>query len=85
MAQWLGEVFGGPTGYSDTQGGHGHMVAKHFGRGITEPQRRRWVGLIQDAADEAGLPTDAEFPRDALVHELPARGRQALVAGVAVE
>lgn len=37
------------------------MVAKHMGRGITEPQRRRWVNLIQDAADEAGLPTDAEF------------------------
>ncbi|MFI9768503.1 group II truncated hemoglobin [Streptomyces sp. NPDC052415] len=61
VAQWLGEVFGGPTGYSDTQGGHGHMVAKHLGLAITEPQRRRWVNLIQDAADEAGLPTDAEF------------------------
>ncbi|MFF3344351.1 group II truncated hemoglobin [Streptomyces sp. NPDC002779] len=61
VAQWLGEVFGGPTGYSDTQGGHGRMVAKHMGLAITEPQRRRWVNLIQDAADEAGLPTDAEF------------------------
>lgn len=61
VALWLGEVFGGPARYSQTQGGHGHMVAKHFGRNITEPQRRRWVNLIQDAADEAGLPTDAEF------------------------
>ncbi len=61
VAVWLGEVFGGPPAYSETQGGHGHMVAKHMGRGITEPQRRRWVNLIQDAADEAGLPTDAEF------------------------
>ncbi|WP_031483550.1 group II truncated hemoglobin [Streptomyces bicolor] len=61
VALWLGEVFGGPPAYSETQGGHGHMVAKHLGRGITEPQRRRWVNLIQDAADEAGLPTDAEF------------------------
>jgi truncated hemoglobin YjbI/quinol monooxygenase YgiN len=61
VALWLTEVFGGPPAYSKTQGGHGHMVAKHFGRGITEPQRRRWVGLVQDAADEAGLPTDAEF------------------------
>ncbi|MFF7747856.1 group II truncated hemoglobin [Streptomyces sp. NPDC007971] len=61
VALWLGEVFGGPAAYSETQGGHGHMVAHHFGKHITEPQRRRWVNLIQDAADDAGLPTDAEF------------------------
>jgi truncated hemoglobin YjbI/quinol monooxygenase YgiN len=61
VALWLGEVFGGPPAYSETQGGHGHMVAKHLGRAITEPQRRRWMDLVQDAADEAGLPTDAEF------------------------
>ncbi|MFJ5776907.1 group II truncated hemoglobin [Streptomyces sp. NPDC093094] len=61
VALWLGEVFGGPSAYSETQGGHGHMVAKHMGRSITEPQRRRWVNLMQDAADEAGLPADAEF------------------------
>ncbi|MFD4557087.1 group II truncated hemoglobin [Streptomyces sp. NPDC058469] len=61
VALWLGEVFGGPATYSETQGGHGHMVAKHFGKHISEPQRRRWVDLIQDAADDAGLPTDAEF------------------------
>ncbi len=61
VALWLGEVFGGPPAYSRSQGGHGHMVAKHAGKHITEPQRRRWVNLVQDAADEAGLPTDAEF------------------------
>ncbi|ANP49096.1 truncated hemoglobin YjbI/quinol monooxygenase YgiN [Streptomyces griseochromogenes] len=61
VALWLGEVFGGPARYSETQGGHGHMVAKHVGKHITEPQRRRWVNLVQDAADDAGLPTDAEF------------------------
>ncbi|WP_371669479.1 antibiotic biosynthesis monooxygenase [Streptomyces sp. NBC_00289] len=61
VALWLSEVFGGPPAYSETQGGHGHMVAKHFGKDITEAQRRRWVNLVQDAADEAGLPADAEF------------------------
>ncbi|MET7700945.1 antibiotic biosynthesis monooxygenase [Streptomyces sp. NPDC005485] len=61
VALWLGEVFGGPKAYSEQQGGHGHMVAKHFGKNITEAQRRRWVNLLQDAADDAGLPTDAEF------------------------
>ncbi|MFC4499805.1 MULTISPECIES: group II truncated hemoglobin [Streptomyces] len=61
VALWLAEVFGGPDAYTATQGGHDHMVAKHFGLAITEAQRRRWVNLIQDAADEAGLPTDPEF------------------------
>ncbi len=61
VALWLGEVFGGPPAYSEAQGGHGHMVAKHLGKNITEVQRRRWVNLLQDAADDAGLPTDAEF------------------------
>ncbi|MFE2097743.1 group II truncated hemoglobin [Streptomyces sp. NPDC059468] len=61
VALWLAEVFGGPAAYSETQGGHGHMVARHFGKHITEPQRRRWVDLIQDAADDADLPKDAEF------------------------
>ncbi|MEU3738724.1 antibiotic biosynthesis monooxygenase [Streptomyces sp. NPDC032198] len=61
VAQWLGEVFGGPAAYSQEHGGHAAMVGKHLGKGITEPQRRRWVNLMQDAADDAGLPTDAEF------------------------
>lgn len=61
VAQWLGEVFGGPAHYSQERGGHSRMVGKHLGKGITEPQRRRWVNLLQDAADEAALPTDAEF------------------------
>ncbi|MFJ2767579.1 group II truncated hemoglobin [Streptomyces sp. NPDC087300] len=61
VAQWLGEVFGGPARYSQEHGGHSHMVTKHLGKGITEPQRRRWVNLLQDAADDAALPTDAEF------------------------
>jgi truncated hemoglobin YjbI len=37
------------------------MVERHLGRGITEPQRRRWVNLMMDAADEVGLPKDPEF------------------------
>ncbi|WP_338699920.1 antibiotic biosynthesis monooxygenase [Streptomyces sp. Q6] len=61
VALWFGEVFGGPATYTERHGGHSHMVAMHIGKGITERQRRRWVGLVQDAADEAGLPTDAEF------------------------
>ncbi|MFE4414711.1 group II truncated hemoglobin [Streptomyces sp. NPDC093064] len=61
VALWLGEVFGGPTHYSAFRGGHQHMATQHLGRGITEEQRRRWVGLLMDAADEVGLPRDPEF------------------------
>lgn len=61
VAAWLAEVFGGPDTYTRTRGGHAHMASRHLGRGITEQQRRRWVNLLMDAADEAGLPTDPEF------------------------
>jgi hemoglobin len=61
VALFLGEVFGGPTAYSELHGGHAHMLAQHLNRGLTEPQRRRWVDLLIDSADEAGLPTDPEF------------------------
>ena len=37
------------------------MLSQHLGKAITEPQRRRWVSLLMDAADEVGLPDDPEF------------------------
>ena len=37
------------------------MLSKHLGMAITEVQRFRWVGLIAQSADEAGLPGDPEF------------------------
>jgi hemoglobin len=61
VAAWLGEVFGGPTDYSAARGGHAHMIKRHLGRELTEQQRRRWVNLLQDTADEVGLPNDPEF------------------------
>ncbi|UOX84905.1 group II truncated hemoglobin [Amycolatopsis sp. FBCC-B4732] len=61
VADWLGEVFGGPPAYTGSHGGHAHMIGRHLGRAITEPQRRRWVSLLLDAADEAQLPDDPEF------------------------
>lgn len=61
VAAWLGEVFGGPARYSTEYGGHRHMASRHLGRGLTEEQRRRWVALLSDTADEVGLPTDPEF------------------------
>ncbi|TDE33857.1 antibiotic biosynthesis monooxygenase [Actinomadura sp. 6K520] len=61
VAIWLGEVFRGPERYGRERGGYHHMVRQHLGRAITEPQRRRWVSLLMDAADETGLPADPEF------------------------
>jgi hemoglobin len=61
VATWLGEVFGGPSLYTEEHGGYPHMLAKHRGLALTEPMRRRWVALICDAADEAELPADPEF------------------------
>ncbi|WP_131741849.1 group II truncated hemoglobin [Actinomadura roseirufa] len=61
VAMWLGEVFRGPKRYSTERGGYHHMVRQHLGKAITEPQRRRWVSLLMDAADEAALPADPEF------------------------
>jgi hemoglobin len=61
VAAWLSEVFGGPGTYTDEHGGYPHMVRRHLGRALTEPQRRRWVNLLVDAADEVGLPDDPEF------------------------
>jgi hemoglobin len=61
VAQFLGEVFGGPADYSRERGGHKHMLTQHFARHLTEAQRRRWVNLLIDAADEIGAPADPEF------------------------
>jgi truncated hemoglobin YjbI len=61
VAQWLGEVFGGPATYTKERGGYPHMLSRHLGRALTEQQRARWVRLMGEAADEAGLPADPEF------------------------
>ncbi len=61
VASWLAEVFGGPASYTAERGGYQHMLTHHLGKGITEAQRRRWIDLLVDAADEVALPSDAEF------------------------
>ena len=61
VAQWLGEVFGGPADYTEHLGGYPAMLRHHLGLAITEEQRSRWAALIAASADEAGLPADPEF------------------------
>jgi len=61
VAEFIGEVFGGPQRYSTERGGHAHMIRQHLGRHLSESMRRQWVNLLLDAADEAELPADPEF------------------------
>ncbi|MCY0919827.1 MULTISPECIES: hypothetical protein [unclassified Streptomyces] len=49
-----------------------------MGRGITEKQRRRWVDLLLDTADEVKLPTDPEF-RAVFVYYIEWGTRMALI------
>jgi len=61
VAKWLGEVFCGPTRYSDEYGGYPRMISEHVGKCLTEEWRARWVSLLMQSAEEAGLPNDPEF------------------------
>lgn len=66
VALFLAEVLGGSTTYSEQHGGHPRRVAQHLNRHLTQAQRRQWVRLLLDTADEIGAPDDPEF-RSALV------------------
>jgi len=61
VAAWLGETFGGPKLHTAQYGGYDRMVGEHLGKSLREEQRARWVQLISQAANDAGLPTDPEF------------------------
>ena len=61
VAAFVCEVFGGPAGYTAMGGSHAHMIGKHLGRHLTHGQRRQWIALMLDTADEVGMPDDPEF------------------------
>jgi hemoglobin len=78
VADFVGEVLGGPPSYSSDRGGHGHMASRHFGRNISQEQRRRWLDLLLKTADEVGIPDDPEF-RSAFVAYLEWGSRLAVI------
>ncbi|HEV8393224.1 MAG TPA: group II truncated hemoglobin [Vicinamibacterales bacterium] len=78
VAAFLAEVLGGPTAYSEQHGGHPHMIQQHLNRHLTQEQRRRWVGLLLETADELSMPEDPEF-RSALVGYLEWGSRLAVI------
>jgi truncated hemoglobin YjbI len=61
LADWLGEVLGGPDSYTRLHGGHHALLRRHAGRGITEDQRRRFVEIFFESADAVGLSDNPVF------------------------
>jgi hemoglobin len=78
VASFLAEVLGGPATYSAEHGGHPHMIQQHLNRRLTQEQRRAWMALLLDTADQLGLPDDPEF-RSALVGYLEWGSRLAVI------
>jgi hemoglobin len=64
VAAFLVQCFGGGPAYSGDRSENEairEMVQHHLGRHLSEIQRRRWVELLMDSADEVELPNDPEF------------------------
>jgi len=79
VAHFIAEAFGGPTLYTvEHLGTHHGMIQHHIAKGLDEEKRRRWVSLLLEAADEAGLPDDPEF-RSAFVGYLEWGSRIAVI------
>jgi hemoglobin len=60
------------------------MVAKHLGRHLTDEQRKHWMALLLDTADQLKLPDDPEF-RSALVGYLEWGSRLAVLNSATTE
>lgn len=79
VAHFISEVFQGPKLYTaGDRGSHAKMVSHHLGRNLTEAQRKRWLQLLLESADEIGLKDDPEF-RSALVGYLEWGSRIAML------
>jgi len=85
VAHFIAEVFGGPSLYTQGDGGsHANMVAHHVGKMLDEEKRKRWMDLLLLSADEIGLANDPEF-RSALVGYLEWGSRIAILNSTAHE
>lgn len=87
VAAFLAEVLGGPADYSTSHGGHPEMIRHHLNRHLSNEQRKAWLSLLLDTADELALPDDPEF-RSALVAYLEWGSRLAVInsqAGATVD
>ena len=79
VAHFIAEVFGGPELYTrGDDGSHAKMIKHHIGKLLTEEQRKRWIQLLLESADELQLASDPEF-RSALVAYLEWGSRIAVI------
>ena len=63
VAYFMAETLKGPKVYTQEYGPNAlhHVIAKHLGKHLTEAQRKRWVELLMESADEIALASDPEF------------------------
>ena len=61
LADYWGEVFGGPPAYSASQGGHTAMLTLHAGQGMEPGLDERFVACFVAAVGDAPLPDDPEL------------------------
>jgi hemoglobin len=80
VAHFITEVLKGPKLYSEEFGEDAlkRMVGKHIGKNLHERERKRWVELLLETADEIGMPSDPEF-RSTFVAHLEWGSRIALI------
>jgi len=78
VADFIAEVIGNIEPYSARGGSHAGMITRHLNRHLTDAQRRHWMALLLETADEIGLPDDPEF-RSAFVGYLEWGSRLAVI------
>jgi hemoglobin len=61
LGSYWAEVFGGPARYSESCGGHSAMLVIHAESDAEADLGARFVACFVQAADDAGLPDDAEL------------------------
>lgn len=54
VAAFVAEVFGREKPYTAMGGSHAGMIGGHLGRHLTDVQRKRWISMMLDMADELG-------------------------------
>ncbi len=79
VSQFIAEVFKGPEFYTKESGkSHSEMIAHHLNKSLTEQQRKQWINLMIETADELKIPDDPEF-RSAFVAYLEWGTRLAVI------
>ncbi|WP_221761709.1 group II truncated hemoglobin [Edaphobacter aggregans] len=66
VAQFIGEVLGGPSDYSTHHGGHAEMIRHHLNRHITDQQRQRWMNCYSKQPTKCGSPLIPSFVQPSL-------------------